>query len=219
MFYLFIIILLLLNFFQLQAFDNDNFHTIFTFIHSNPCILESVFQLEIPEYVEYYCDKKKNYIHTLENLENSAFIHIQRIYDNECPFIHETCNQFCNLYNSCKYDKRILYYLEFQPESIAEVLLKSDAKSELDIIYSFITSKVHGEIILNKNFNYYGFASYHNLFNVNLIKSNRNLITNKYELKDTVVYSKDNSFLLTINPNCNFENLIYNSSYMFIYQI
>ena len=35
----------------------------------------------------------------MENLDYSAFIHIERMVDEGCPFSHDTCSPYCYIYD------------------------------------------------------------------------------------------------------------------------
>lgn len=216
----FIVFFLLFQIAVCNTIHSDDFHTLFTFIHNDPCILEDVFQLQLPNYVYPYCNKEINSINTLENLDHSAFVHIERIVDDDCPFSHNTCSHYCHIYNSCNFGDRIIYYLDKDTKvsEVAEVLVKNTNLDGLTAIYSFINSKSHSDVILNKKYNYYGISHYHNIFNMNFLKTDTDLKKEITEIKDTNIIYNDYKYTLTMTGNCNFENLIYNNSNMLIYK-
>jgi hypothetical protein len=185
--------------------------------------MTDIFNIELPTYVSTYCnynDNNINNIHILENLDVSSFIHIERIIDLDCPFSHKTCSKFCHIYDSCDFDSRIKYYLEgYEYNQLGEVLLRDNSLNELSVLTHFIRSYTHGIVILDKKYNFYGFSHYHNVFNINLLKSDdKNIIIDNYELKDTLIDYENKNYLFTTFEHCEYKNLIYNHTNMLIYQ-
>lgn len=202
---------------------SSSFHTLFTFIHNDPCILENIFKLNIPEYVKKYCNdlNEINYIQIMENLDYSSFIHIERMIDEDCPFSHNTCSSYCYIYdNSCNFYDRIKYYLSPDKEikKIGEVLVKDDSIEPLKAITHFINSENHAKIILDKNFNYYGISHYQNIFNMNFLESNIIEQSNNSTLETIFIFHDNKKYILTTQELCNENNiLVYSNSGMMIY--
>ena len=187
--YIVVILFLLSGLSVIQCFDTQDFHTLFSFIHNDPCILSDVFELSIPNYVYPYCNKDIfNNIHTFDELDYSSFVHIERMYDLGCPFSHNTCSDFCHIYTNCDFYDRIKYYIpkSIKIDKLGEVLLTTNTMDELTVLLHFLNSRNHAELLLDKSFNYYGFAYYHQYFNINFLQTNDILINNKYELKNTL---------------------------------
>lgn len=222
------IFFIIIHFFILISNSNSkivssSFHTLFTFIHNDPCILESVFQIKIPNYVKPYCNSltEMNYIQTMQNLDYSAFIHIERMVDEGCSFSHDTCSQYCYIYdkNSCDFYDRIKYYL--QPEqkikNIGEVLVKDNSLEALEAITHFINSEPHAKIILDKRFNYYGIAHYDNIFSMNFLESDS--IKKKEKNLETIsILHEEKEYILTTQELCDSSKiLVYENLDMRIY--
>lgn len=220
--FLIINLLVLINSYISAEIVSTSFHTLFTFIHNDPCILETVFKIEIPSYAKEYCDDsliEMNYIETMENLDYSAFIHIERIVDEGCPFSHDTCSNFCYLYPTCNFDDRIKHYLDtdIQIKNVAEVLVKDNTLYPLRAITHFINSPSHGRIILDKSFNYYGMAHYGNVFNINFLESVPTK-KNKKNLETISIYHEEKEYILTTQEICDSsKTLLYKNSNMMIY--
>lgn len=202
---------------------SSSFHTLFTFIHNDPCILEDVFQIQIPNYVKPYCNSltEMNFIQTMENLDYSAFIHIERMVDEECPFSHNTCSSYCYIYDekSCDFFDRIKYYIDTEQEitKIGEVLIKDNSIDSLQAITHFLNSEPHAKIILDKSFNYYGIAHYHDIFNINFLESDS---TNKKNnnLETISIFRQEKEYILTTEELCNSSKiLVYQNLDMKIY--
>lgn len=203
----------------------SSFHTLFTFIHNDPCILETVFKIKIPSYAKEYCNSltdstEMNYIQTMENLDYSAFIHIERIVDEGCPFSHDTCSNFCYLYPTCNFDDRIKHYLDtnIPIKNVGEVLVKDNTLDPLRAIMHFINSPSHGRIILDKSFNYYGMAHYGNVFNINFLESVSTTSEKNKNLETISIYHEEKEYILTTQEICDSsKTLLYKNSNMMIY--
>lgn len=199
----------------------ETFHTIFQFIHNDPCILKDVFGLDLPNYIYPYCeDKTPNNLYVLDNLQYSSLIHIERIVDEGCPFSHSTCNKYCKIYNSCDFYDRIKYYLDYDIEvkKLGEVLMKDNNLDSVNVIRKFINTPSHAKVILDKEFNFFGIAHYDNLFNMNFLKAN-NIESEELNLKTVNFEYEHFNYIFTTIENCNLQNLIYNNSNMYIYQM
>jgi len=222
-----IFLIIIINFFIIISNSSaqivsSSFHTLFTFIHNDPCILEDVFQIPIPNYVKPYCHSltEMNYIQTMENLDYSAFIHIERMIDEGCPFSHNTCSPYCYIYDkkSCDFFDRIKYYL--QPEQkikkIGEVLVKDNSLNGLKAIVHFMNSEPHAKIILDKSFHYYGIAHYHDTFNINFLES---VSTKKINNLETIsIFHQEKEYILTTQELCDSsKKLVYQNLDMKIY--
>lgn len=201
---------------------SSSFHTLFTFIHNDPCILETVFKIKIPDYVKSYCNSltEMNYIQTMENLDYSAFIHIERMVDEGCPFSHDTCSHYCYIYDkkSCHFFDRIKYYIDTDQEikTISEVLVKDNSLNSLESIIHFINNPYYVNIILDKNFNYYGIAHYHNIFNINFLESDSKIKINN--LETISIFHNETEYILTTQEICNStKKLVYTNLGMRIY--
>lgn len=202
---------------------SSSFHTLFTFIHNDPCILETVFEIKIPDYAKQYCNSltEMNYIQTMENLDYSAFIHIERMADEGCPFSHDTCSPYCYIYDkkSCDFFDRIKYYLDFDTDikKIGEVLVKDNSLDSLEAIVHFINSEPHAKIILDKSFNYYGIAHYHDIFNINFLESD-STNKNNNNLETISIFHQEKEYILTTQELCDSsKNLVYQNLDMKIY--
>jgi hypothetical protein len=221
------IFLIIINFFILISsastqIVSSSFHTLFTFIHNDPCILEDVFKIQIPNYARQYCNSltEMNYIQSMENLDYSAFIHIERMVDEGCSFSHNTCSPYCYIYDqkSCDFFDRIKYYLDFDTEikKIGEVLVKDPSIDSLEAIVHFINSEPHAKIILDKSFNYYGIAHYHDIFNINFLESDSMKKNNN--LETISIFYQEKEYILTTQEICDSsKTLLYNNSNMKIY--
>lgn len=220
MIYLTILIFLICLYTSLSL-NTQNMHTVFTFVHNDPCILNNIFNISMPSYMITYCsDNNFNPIHQIEALDYSSFIHIERIVDDDCPFSHDTCSHYCHIYESCFFNDRIEYYLsnKIHVKSVGEVLLHDNHLNEINIITHFMNSKSHAEVIFDKRFNYYGMAHYDNVFNMNFLMSDSIIDLDTYEIKPCEIEFNNQKFLFTTIESCNTKNkLVYQKDTYYIY--
>jgi hypothetical protein len=211
-----IILLLLLCFFVFTfgtVATSSTLHTLFYFLHNDPCILPDIFDIDIPDYVYTSCDDDNdNYLYHLPVLDESSFVQIERIADvPECSFGHDTCASYCYLYDTCSFSDRISHYTPF--DSAGEIMLSSSNNDDtLQLFTHFFESEDHGKIFLNKDFNAFGLSFYKNLLNINLINYNfpfQNTFYPTYDYNNySFVHGKKNESMGDLVYEKN-ENLIY----------
>jgi len=113
---------------------------------------------------EYNCNLNKvNYpLYISNELNDNSYIQASYLNDLDCPISHNTCDKYCNIYNSCSYIDRVNYYCN-SCELINENLIKGP-KDPIKSLNAMLTSYEHCKNIFDSQINIFGVGNNKNIY-------------------------------------------------------